>query len=158
MPRIAPGTRFPEAALPDVDGHTAPLAGAWAKGPALVVLGHGDCKTTRQTLPYVDRIHRRRGASATALAVLQDDPETARGLIAELGLALPVRLEPEPYPLTEALGLTAVPTLLLVDSSGNVGQVVEAFSRAGLESLAAALGVPGPLFDPGDSSPAMRPG
>ena len=31
-------------------------------GEALVLIGHRNCKTTRQTLPFLDRIHRRRGA------------------------------------------------------------------------------------------------
>jgi hypothetical protein len=86
---------FPEAALPDVEGRVAPLREAWAGGLALVILGHRNCKTTRQTLPYVDRMHRR---GARVLAVLQDDAGSARDLARELDLALPMRLEEDPYP------------------------------------------------------------
>ena len=61
-----PGTRakgpFPALALPDLEGTTRSLAEAWAEGDALILIGHRDCKTTRQTLPYLDRIHRRRAA------------------------------------------------------------------------------------------------
>lgn len=152
MPRPA---SFPKTALADVEGNVAPLAPAWALGRALVVLGHRDCKTTRQTLPYVDRIHRRGGR---VLAVLQDDAATARALAAELDLALPVRLERDPYPLAAALQIETVPTLILVEPSGAIAGVSEGFSRDDIESFAARLGLEPPLFVPADKAPAHKPG
>jgi hypothetical protein len=146
---------FPEAALPDVEGRVAPLDKAWAHGLALVILGHRDCKTTRQTLPYVDRIHRRGGR---VLAVLQDDAETARALTRELELALPLRLEGDPYPLAAALGIGTVPTLILVEPSGAIAGVSEGFGRDDIEAFAARLGLTPPLFVPGDKAPALKPG
>jgi hypothetical protein len=146
---------FPEAALPDVDGRLAPLGRAWAEGPALVILGHRNCKTTRQTLPYVDRMHRR---GARVLAVLQDDPETARDLARELDLALPMRLEGDPYPLAAALGIATVPTLMLVDPSGAIVAASEGFARDDIESFAGRLGLEPPLIVPEDGAPARTPG
>lgn len=157
MSVIAAGGAFPRLAVRDLDGGPWPVEQAWAAGPALLLLGHRDCKTTRQTIPYVDRIHRRKGPGATALVVLQDDTETARALIAELAIGLPVRLEPPPYPLAAALGLETVPTLFLV-ADGRVEKVSEAFNRADLEEAAARLGVQGPLITPEDEAPAFRPG
>jgi hypothetical protein len=152
-----PGDRFPDRSLPDLLGTLGPLLGR-VSGPALLILGHRDCKTTRQTLPYVDRIHRRRGPGAKVAAVLQDTPETARDLVSELDLVLPIRLEGDPYPLAAELGLTTVPTLVLLDAQGTIQKVSEGFRRDDLESFAETLGVSGPLFDPGDPSPALRPG
>jgi len=146
---------FPETALPDVEGHVAPLAPAWGDGRALVLLGHRDCKTTRQTLPYLDRIHRRGGR---VLAVLQDDAATARALARELDLALPMRLEGDPYPLAAALGIWTVPTLILVEPSGAIAEVSEGFQRDDIEAFAARLGLEPPLFVPADNAPAQRPG
>src|SRR5260370_457224 len=80
-------------------GGRATVSAAWARGWALIVLGHSDCGTTRLTLPFVDRIHRRRPPIATAVAVLQDGVADARALVEELALELPVRLDEEPYPL-----------------------------------------------------------
>lgn len=146
---------FPEAALPDLAGSVAPLDTAWAEGPALVILGHRSCKTTRQALPYVDRMHRRGGR---VLAVLQDDPETARELLGELDLVLPVRLEADPYALATALGITTVPTLMLVEPSGTIVAASEGFRRDDIEALAGRLGLAPPLFVPEDSAPAQKPG
>jgi hypothetical protein len=149
---------FPDAVLPDVDGTAAPLSQAWAGGPALVVLGHRTCKTTRETLPWVNRLHQRRGPGATVVTVLQDDPATARELIAAQGLEMPVRLEADPYPLAAALGLTTVPTLFAVDASGAITAVSEGLRRADLEAFGRHLGVTGELFGAEDKVPAGKPG
>ena len=149
---------FPRLSLPSLDGHPRPLEALWSAGEALVLLGHGDCKTTRQTLPYVDRIHLGRAPGATVTAVLQDDAVTARALVADQRLELPVLLEADPYPLAAALDLVAVPTLFLLDRAGRIAKTVEGFSRSELESLATRLGVVPPLFGPEDRAPAFRPG
>jgi hypothetical protein len=149
---------FPHIRLRDVAGALRPLAELWAGGEALVLVGHQSCKTTRETLPYVDRIHRRRGAGTAVAAVLQDDAETARQLQSSLGLELPVRLEEDPYPLARELGLATVPTLFLVDRRGDIARVSEAFNRDELEALAERLGAATPLFAASDRAPAFKPG
>lgn len=156
MADIAPGREFPSMSLPDLEGRLRPLGEAWSRGFALIAIGHSDCRTSGLTLPYVDRIHRRRGARAEVLVVLQDDPAAA--LEAVSGLDVPVRLEADPYPLARALKLQTVPTLVLVDASGAVLGVSEGFRRADLEAFAERLGVAGPLFSVEDDAPALRPG
>lgn len=149
---------FPDLALRDLEGTRHPLSEAWSHGEALVLIGHHDCKTTRETLPYLDRIHRRRGPGRAVRLVLQDDAATARGLVKDLGLEVPVRLEEDPYPLAADLELIAVPTLFLVGTDGRIARVSEGFSRADLESFAERLDVRGPLFVPEDEAPEFRPG
>ena len=150
---------FPRLSLPDLDGTERPFVSAWAEGPALIVFGHRDCATTRLALPFVDRIHRRRPPAATVLAVLQDDPTSARELCRDLDVALPVLLEPYPYPVTAELGLRTVPTLLLVSTKGLVARAAEGFRRDDMEALAHQLGMSGSLFSEADVGvPARRPG
>lgn len=154
---LAVGAEFPPLTLDGLDDRPAPLAAAWAEGEALIAIGHSGCGTTRLALPYVDRLHRRRAPGTRVVAVLQDSSVDARALQEELRLALPLQLEPEPYPLTAALGLTIVPTLFLVGRDGRVTAVCEAFRRAALESLATRWGA-APLFETTDLAPALRPG
>jgi hypothetical protein len=148
---------FPCLSLDSLADGAPPLERAWAEGEALILVGHRDCRTTRQTLPFLDRIHRRKG-SGTALAVLQDDREAALGLVREQGLDLPVLLEADPYPLAAALTLEVVPTVFLVKRGGEIEKAVQGFDRAALEAFAARLSVAGPLFAPEDDVPAFRPG
>jgi hypothetical protein len=156
--RWAAGNPFPRQTLLDIGGAERPLSLAWSEGPALVVVGHRDCATTRLTLPFVDRLYERRPSGASVVAVLQDDAAAARALAQDLGLTLPILLEADPYPLAEELNLRAAPTLLLVATDGRIARAAEGFSRDDLEAFSRALGVAGPLFSPDDTAPPRRPG
>jgi hypothetical protein len=157
MALLAPPAPFPDVVLPGLDGRRHPLSEAWARGRALVVVGHSECGTTRLSLPFVDRIHRR-AASAGVVAVLQDDAPDARSLVEELGLELPIRLEEDPYPLAARLAVGTVPTLFLVSPEGRLEAVSEGFRRADFEGFAARLAVAPPLFLATDTAPPLRPG
>jgi hypothetical protein len=149
---------FPEVSLPDLDGTFRPVIEAPPGARTLVAVGHSDCGTTRLLLPYVQRLHARRGPGSSVVLALQDDAVTARALLKELDLDLPVRLEPEPYALSRELGLSTVPTLFLVSPAGLIEHRSEGFQRAAIEDLAQRLGAPAPFFLPADSAPALRPG
>lgn len=156
--RFAPSNPFPALALPDLRGVVRALARAWAEGEALVVIGHRDCATTRLTVPFVDRLHRLRGPGHEVLLVLQDEPDDARAFADELGLEVPVLIEPHPYPVAAALDLRTVPTLMLVGPDGRISAVSEGFRRDDLESFAARLGASAPLFTADDTVPPRKPG
>jgi hypothetical protein len=158
MAPLGPPSPFPDVDLPGLDGQRWRLSEAWSRGAALIVMGHSECETTRLTLPFVDRLHKRAAPGSGAVAVLQDGAAEAKALVDELALELPVRREEDPYPLAARLGLGTVPTLFLVDSQGRIEAVSEAFRRADLEAFAARLHAPPPLFLPGDDAPALRPG
>lgn len=150
------GRPFPHIALPDLDGTSRPVLGA--AGSWIVAVGHSDCGTTRLVVPYLQRMHERRGPGSSVVLILQDDAATARALLKELALDLPVRLEPDPYPLSRELDLATVPTLFLVSPAGLIECGSEGFQRAAIEDLAHRLGVQGPFFLPADAAPALRPG
>jgi hypothetical protein len=158
MAPLGPPAPFPGVELSGLDGKRAPISEAWARGWALIAVGHSECGTTRLCLPFIDRIHHRLPPTSTSVAVLQDSVADARALVEELALDLPVRLEEDPYPLATQLGLGTVPTLFLVTPQGRIDAVAEAFRRADLEAFAARLQVPPPFFLPGDDAPALRPG
>jgi len=151
---------FPRLELSDLQGDRHSLPDLWQGygAPALVMIGHSDCDTTRLLLPYVDRIHRKRDPRSLVVAVLQDGPEAAKALGEELGLGLPIFLEANPYALARSLDLTTVPTLISVGPEGNITGVSEAFRRDDVEAFAASAGHPWPFFEPGDNAPALRPG
>jgi len=157
LPVLA-GRPFPRIPLPDLEGTSRSLVEAAPGSRTLVAVGHSDCGTTRLVLPYLQRMWERRPTGTEVVLVLQDAADAARALLAELGLELPVRLEPDPYPLSRELGLTTVPTLLLVGPEGLIERASEGFQRADIEGLAARLGVPAPFFLAGDAAPALRPG
>jgi hypothetical protein len=145
---------LPDAPVLDADGNATSTRALVAGKRALLIFGHQNCKTTRQTLPYVDRIHR---AGGRAFAVLQDPVGAAAEALRKLDATIPFVSEADPYPFAQAISAEIVPTLLLVEEDGTVSATSEAFSRAALESFAAKLGVASPVL-PGDTMPATKPG
>jgi hypothetical protein len=157
--RFQPPSPFPHLSLPDLEGRERPFVTAWAERPAIVLIGHRDCVTTRLTLPFVDRIHRRRPANVSVIAILQEEADSARELRHDLELALPVLLEADPYPVAAELGLRTVPTVMLVGTDGRILRTSEGFRRDELEAMAREVGMAGPLFTDADAAlPARRPG
>jgi hypothetical protein len=156
MPFMAlPKTPFP---LPDIaiqDSTGAPTSTrSLAQGPMLLIFGHTGCKTTRQTIPYVDRIH---CSGGRARALLQDTTEDAREGLKKLGADLPFATEAAPFPFARAVGADVVPILFFVESDGTVSATSEAFRKSDLEAFAAKLGAPSPVL-PGDTMPGFKPG
>jgi hypothetical protein len=148
--------RFPALALPALDGGVRDLSRVVR--PTLVSLGHGECPTTRLLLPYVERIHHARRPGTDVLVVLQDTPDDARALAAELSLTAPILLDEEPYALGAALGTDTVPLSLLVAPGGRIERTWPAFRRRDLEEAAALFGVPAPFFAADDPAPELKPG
>jgi len=145
---------LPAAGLQKPDGSAVSSGAMYAGGPTLVIIGHLNCKTTRQTLPFIDRIHKDGGR---AVAMLQDSPQDAAAGLAKLGLDLPFFCERNPYALSAAIGLDVVPTLLFVEGDGTVALTSEAFRRPDIEAFAARLGAPKPVIA-NDTMPGFKPG
>jgi hypothetical protein len=145
---------LPAAGLETPDGAAVTSSALHAGGATLVIVGHMNCKTTRQTLPFIDRIHKDGGR---AVAMLQDSPEVAAAGLAKLGLDLPFFCERNPYALSAAIGLEVVPTLLFVESDGTVALTSEAFRRPDIEAFAERLGAPKPVIA-NDTMPGFKPG
>ena len=145
---------LPQIELQNPDGSAASSRAMHAGGPTLVMIGHLNCKTSKQTLPFIDRIHRDGGR---AVAMLQDSPEDAAKGLAKLGLTLPFFCERNPYALSAALGLVTVPTLLFIEADGTVALTSEAFRRPDIEAFAQRLGAPKPVIA-NDTMPGFKPG
>jgi len=149
-------TPFP---LPQVDlltreGQVTGSNALHAGGATLVLFGHRNCKTSRQTLPFIDRIHKDGGR---AVALLQDAPTEASAALLKLGLSLPFFCESSPYRLASSIGLATVPTLLFVEANGTVSLTSEAFRRPDIEAFALRLGAPVPVIE-NDIMPGFKPG
>ena len=67
------------------------------------------------------------------------------------------------YPVSNAYGLTSVPTIFLIETDGTVKISCMGFDKKDLESIAAALAerkkiAPAALVRPDESIPANKPG
>ena len=157
---MEPGHPLPMLALQDSAGRPATPP----SGEALYAFFKTTCPTCELAWPYLDRVRKiAEGGDLSILAVSQDDPETTRDFSRRLGLSIPTLYDPEPWTASERLGLTSVPTFLLVGRDGVVRDASAGFQRRKMEEfagLAARLaGRPASvLFGPDENMPAIKPG
>lgn len=98
-------------------------------------------------------------------AVSQDDLEATRAFAAASGWAVRVRVlrDPKPWPASDACGVRATPSWVLVAPGGRVEMVAEGWCRDDANALAAAAarlaGAPAQVVSrPDGPEPALHPG
>jgi thiol-disulfide isomerase/thioredoxin len=151
---------LPRILLTDASGDPSSVP----PGETLLGVFKTTCPTCELAWPYLERIRKLgQGGGLTVLAVSQDDPLTTQRFYANLGISIPTVYDAEPWPASEALGLTSVPTFLLVGSDGTVRDTAVGFQRHKMEEFAdeaarlAGRSAPA-LFSSNENVPAIKPG
>jgi peroxiredoxin len=152
------GSRAPDFRLPLLDGGETTLAGILARGPVLLAFFKTSCPVCQLTFPFLDRVHAATLPGALQIyGVSQNDPEDTREFNQEFGVTFPTLLDSEEsgFPVSNAYGISSVPTLFLVERGGAISQVVEGWQRKHIEGLA---GPGAALFRPGEYVPEWKAG
>jgi peroxiredoxin len=165
MAALTAGTHAPEISLPAVDGKTFSLQSALKRGPVLAAFFKVSCPICQYTFPYLERLHKAYGSQKiTIVGISQDNRRDTAAFLKEYGIAFPTLLDdPNGYAVSNAYGLTNVPTWFLIGPDGQieissvgwVKQEVEALNRKLAE---AQQTLPRPLFQPGEDVQDFRAG
>jgi peroxiredoxin len=157
---MKPGRSFPMQSLRDQAGRPA----AAPRGQRLYGFFKTTCPTCEMAWPYLDRVRKLAdGGDLSIWSVSQDDPEATRDFSRRLGIEIATLYDRTPWPASESIGITTVPTFLLVGEDDTIRDVSEGFQRHKMEefaNLAARLaGRPHPeLFGAHEQVPAIKPG
>jgi peroxiredoxin len=165
MAALTAGTKAPEINLPALGGGTFSLQDALQQGPVLAAFYKVSCPVCQYTFPYLERLHRAYGGKKiTIVGISQDKQRDTAAFVKEYGITFRNLLDdPNGYAISNAFGLTNVPTLFLIGQDGQieitsvgwVKQEVEDINR----KLAAAQQTPlPPIFQPGDDVRDFRAG
>jgi peroxiredoxin len=161
---IAVGHAAPGFTLKSLDGKEVALAKLLEKGPVVAAFFKISCPVCQFTFPYLQRLAERyAGETATVIGVSQDD---ARGTIEfnrEYGATFLTLLDEASYPVSNAYGLSMVPTIFLIEPNGKVKVSCMGFDKSELEKIADELSQrrkisAAPLFRPDEIVPAQKPG
>jgi peroxiredoxin len=164
MSKIQPGAAAPQFSLAGLDGRPQSLAEALKKGPVLAAFFKVSCPVCQFTFPFLERMYETYGdTKVTFWGVSQDDAHHTRDFNDQFGVKFPVLIDADGYKATRQFGLTNVPSVFLIASDGKVRATSIGFSKKDLETMAAEIAQasgkpPQPLFRPGESVPAFRPG
>jgi peroxiredoxin len=164
MTNISPGNSAPGFSLKGLDSKEYSLHSLTQKGPVVAAFFKISCPVCQFTFPFLERLYKRFGGDgATFLGISQDDARTTKSFASEYGVTFALALDDKGYPASNAYGLTTVPTIFLIDTDGKVKVMCVGFDKKGLETIATELAerqkiAPTPLFRPGESVPAHKPG
>ncbi len=165
MPALTVGKKAPDITLPLLGGGTFSLQDALKKGPVVLAFFKISCPVCQFAFPYLQRLHEAfKGSAFSVFGVSQNDASGTAQFAKEYGVKFPIALDdPKKYPVSNAYGLTNVPTVFYVSSDGTIEQSSVGWSREDIEAIARDAAeltrLPtAALFKPGEDVPAFRAG
>lgn len=164
MTHIVAGNAAPEFSLKSLDQKQYALRSLLERGPVVAAFFKISCPVCQFTFPFLERLHQRYGSGgATFLGISQDDARATKSFASEYGVTFPIVLDDKGYPVSNAYGLTNVPTIFLIETDGKVKVSSMGFDKKDLETIASQLAerkkiALTPLFRPDEVIPVNKPG
>jgi peroxiredoxin len=165
MAALASGAKAPEFELKGMDGKWFSLRDELARGPVVLAFFKVSCPTCQYAFPYLERLHRAYGQKGVKLVgVSQNDASETAAFMKDFGITFPVvRDELNRYPVSNAYGLTNVPSIFWVAEDGeievsSVGWVKADFELINRKMAEADKVSPAVMFKPGEEVRDFRAG
>jgi peroxiredoxin len=165
MSALIAGTPAPSFDLSAIDGSKFSLQEALSRDPVLAIFFKISCPTCQYALPYFERIHKTYGGEqVTIVGVSQNDKQDTAAFLKKYGITFPVLLDDtKTYPVSNAYGLTNVPTAFWISEDGtieisSVGWVRQEFEEIARKAASANGEAPVPLFQPKETIADFRAG
>jgi peroxiredoxin len=165
MAALATGTKAPEFGLKTLDSKEISLSEELARGPVVLAFFKVSCPVCQFAFPYLERLHKAyRQKGYTLVGISQNDAKDTATFNKEFGVTFPVLLDDmSTYPVSNAFGLTNVPTLFWIAQDGEIELSSVGWLRADIEELNRRMAEAGkiataPLFNAGESVPDFRAG
>jgi peroxiredoxin len=137
MTALALGTIAPQFDLQTLDGKHFSLSNELARGPVVLAFFKVSCPTCQYTFPFLERLHKAYGRNGVALVgVSQNDSKETAAFIKEFGVTFPILLDDiRSYPVSNAYGLTNVPTLFWIAQDGEIELSSVGWVKADFEQI-----------------------
>ncbi|HEU4414024.1 MAG TPA: TlpA disulfide reductase family protein [Candidatus Angelobacter sp.] len=166
MPALEAGVQAPEIELQFLDGGKFSLKEARKNGPVVAAFFKVSCPVCQLAFPFLERIFRAysKAGAVTFVGVSQDNAADTKAFNREYGVTFPVLLDPVgKYPVSNAYGLTNVPTVFLISADGGIDFSTVSWSKADVDQLnrrlaSASDASPAQIFLPGEKVPEFKPG
>ncbi len=165
MAALTVGTKAPEFELKAMDGSRFALREELARGPVVLAFFKVSCPVCQYAFPFLQRLEQAYGHKGVRIiGVSQDDPKQSAAFTKEFGVTFPVLLdEREKYPVSNAYGLTNVPTSFWVAPDGeievsSVGWVKADFLEINRKMAESGKTAPATVFKPGEDVRDFRAG
>ncbi len=165
MAALEPGTTAPDFTLPTMEGKQFSLQEALARGPVLLAFFKVSCPTCQYAFPFLQRLYQAQGNQAfTLVGISQNGKKDTAAFLKEYGIAFPVLLDDtSSYPVSNAYGLTNVPTIFWIAPHGeieisSVGWVRKDMEQFNQRAAQVSSQTTPPLFRPDERIADFRAG
>jgi peroxiredoxin len=137
MAALNPGTTAPDFTLQTLDGKQFSLREALLRGPVLAAFFKISCPTCQYAFPFLQRIYAAHGNKNVAIVgISQNEKRDTSAFVKEYGVTFPVLLDDtSAYPVSNAYGLTNVPTLFWIAPDGEIEVSSVGWVRKDVEEL-----------------------
>jgi peroxiredoxin len=167
MPALSTGTKAPDFTLPTTNGDKFSLADALKRGPVVLAFFKVTCPVCQYAFPLYERAYQRlRNSNVSFVGVSQNEEDETEQFMRQYGVSFPVLLEDvKEYAVSNAYGLTNVPTLFLIAPDGTVDVAGVGWSKSDVEEVVRRVSQNGnlakagaPIFKPGEDVADFRAG
>jgi peroxiredoxin len=170
MTALATGTKAPDFVLKSIEGKQFSLGEALTHGPIVLAFFKISCPTCQYAFPFFERLHQAYGQNGvTLVGVSQNDAKETAAFAKQFGVTFPILLEDtHSYPVSNAYGLTNVPTLFWIAPPENgkdgeielssVGWVKSDFEEVNRRMADSGKTAPAIIFKSSEDVLAMRAG
>ena len=165
MAALTAGTKAPDFQLKSMDGKRFSLQEELARRPVVLAFFKASCPVCQYAFPFLERLHKAyRQTKVTLVGVSQNDPQHTAAFAQEFGVTFPVLLdERDSYPVSNAYGLTNVPTVFWIGQDSeievsSVGWVKADFEEINRKMAEAAAIAPAAVFKAAEDVRDYRPG
>jgi len=166
MPALEIGLAAPKFKLPDMKGGQFSLEEALQHGPVLLAFFKISCPVCQFTFPFLERLHKNLLGknSPIIIGISQNNQKDTASFLREFGVTFPVLLDdPRAYPVSNAYGITNVPTLFYIGQDRTIEVSSVGWSRTDLSKITALAGqIAGApnitVFQPGEQVPEFKAG
>jgi peroxiredoxin len=165
MAALPLGTKAPSFELRAMDGRRFVLSDELAQGPVVLAFFKVSCPTCQYAFPFLERLEQAYGHKRVRIiGISQNDPRETANFTKEFGTSFPVLLDDtKRYPVSNAYGLTNVPTIFWIAQDGSievssVGWIKADFAEINRKMAGMEGAAPTVIFQPGEEVRDFRAG
>jgi peroxiredoxin len=165
MPALMTGALAPDFTLPTTDGGKFSLEDALQRGSVVAAFFKVSCPVCQYALPYLNRLYQAyKNQGVTLVGISQNDRKDTLAFMREYGITFPVLLDDtSKYPVSNAYGLTNVPTAFWIPPDREIEISSVGWSRKDIEEInqrmaEAAAARKTSVFQPGEQVADFRAG
>ena len=142
MAALVTGTLAPDFRLSTLEGKQVSLYQLLKRGPVMLAFFKVSCPVCQYAFPLYERMAKAHKSSpASFLGVCQNGPSEAKAFARDYGVSFPIAIDDEAnrYAVSNAYGLTNVPTLFYITPGGEIEVSSVGWSKADVDDVNAKL-------------------